>query len=66
MGTGTRLINFGDGVYNTTTYYQFGASQSRYNGSPGVSSGTQMKSCSNVSCHFKDSPGWMDPADAGD
>jgi predicted CxxxxCH...CXXCH cytochrome family protein len=45
--------------------YQFGASAPIYNGAPATSSGTQFKSCFNVSCHFKETPGWQDPATAG-
>ncbi len=36
-----------------------------YNGVPGTSSTVNLKSCSSVRCHFKDSPGWQDPATAG-
>jgi hypothetical protein len=59
--TGTRVINFGDG----STVYQFGPVAPVYNGVPGTSSGTTAKTCSNVSCHFTDSPIWQDPATAG-
>ncbi len=45
--------------------YQFGPNAPVYNGVPGTSSTVNFKSCSNVSCHFKDSPGWQDPATAG-
>jgi len=47
------------------TTYQFGPNAPVYNGVPGTSSTVNLKSCSNVSCHFKDSPGWQDPATAG-
>jgi len=59
-GNGTRNINF-----NASTTYQFGGAAPKYNGSVGVSSSTKLKSCSNVSCHFQDSPGWTNPAQAG-
>lgn len=43
--------------------YVFGPSGSpAYNGTPGTSTN---KTCSNVNCHFKTSPGWQDPATAG-
>jgi len=45
--------------------YQFGPSAPVYNGVVGTSSTVNLKSCSNVSCHFKESPGWQDPATAG-
>ncbi len=59
---GTRMINFGD----ASTDYQFGPAVADYNGIPGVSSGTTLKTCSNMSCHFNDSPSWQDPVTAGD
>lgn len=59
--SGTRVINFGDG----STEYQFGPSQPVYNGLPGTSSNVKLKSCSNISCHFGNTPGWQDPALAG-
>ena len=57
--SGTRMINFGDG----STEYEFvnGVGPS-YNGVPGTSSDTTIKSCSNISCHFGETPGWQDPA----
>ncbi len=59
--SGTRVINF-DG----SNKYRFMSSGSpTYNGEPGTSSSTTLKSCSNVSCHFTESPGWQDPATAG-
>lgn len=43
--------------------YVFGPSGSpTYNGNPAT---TTNKTCSNVSCHFKTSPGWQDPLTAG-
>ena len=56
--SGTRVINFGDG----STEYQFGPNAPVYNGVPGTSSTVNPKTCSNVSCHFKDSPAWQDPS----
>jgi predicted CxxxxCH...CXXCH cytochrome family protein len=58
---GTRIINFGD----SSAAYQFGPGVPVYNGLPGISSGTTPKTCSNISCHFNDSPTWQDPATAG-
>jgi predicted CxxxxCH...CXXCH cytochrome family protein len=40
------------------TSYQFGASVPSYNGTENVSSSTDPKSCSSVSCHFKETPVW--------
>jgi hypothetical protein len=51
-GGGTRNINF-----NGSATYQFGASP-LYNGVQGTPSLTTAKSCSNVSCHFKETPVW--------
>jgi hypothetical protein len=45
--------------------YSFDGNAPVYNGVPGTSSNVNLKSCSNVRCHFKDSPGWQDPATAG-
>ena len=59
--SGTRVINFADG----SAEYQFGAGLPVYNGVPGISSNTKLKSCSNISCHFGNTPGWQDPASAG-
>jgi hypothetical protein len=59
--TGTRIINFADG----STEYQFGPGAPNYNGVPGTSSTVTLKSCSNISCHYGDTPGWQDPATAG-
>jgi len=60
--SGTRVINFGDG----STEYEFvNGGGVTYNGVPGTSSSTNLKSCSNISCHFGESPGWQDPATAG-
>jgi predicted CxxxxCH...CXXCH cytochrome family protein len=56
--SGTRVINFGDG----SSEYQFGPNAPVYNGVPGTSSTVNPKTCSNVSCHFKDSPAWQDPS----
>lgn len=40
------------------TSYQFGISAPVYNGTEAVSSSTDPKSCSNLSCHFKETPVW--------
>ena len=56
MGGGAaanRNINF-----NSSTTFQFGASAPAYNGVEDVSSATTPKTCSNLSCHFQDSPWW--------
>jgi predicted CxxxxCH...CXXCH cytochrome family protein len=45
--------------------YQFGPGAPTYNGVVGTSSGTTAKTCSNVSCHFNNSPTWQDPVTAG-
>jgi predicted CXXCH cytochrome family protein len=58
--TGGRVIEFG-GV----TTYQFGPGAPTYNGVSGTSSTVNLKSCSSVSCHFKETPGWHDPATPG-
>jgi len=60
--SGDRVISFG----TFSTQHQFGSNKPVYNGVVGVSSGTTMKTCSNVRCHFKESKGWQDPATAGD
>jgi len=62
-GNGTRHIDF-SGVGDATRY-QFGPTAPVYNGVPGTSSNTNLKSCSNISCHFGETPGWQDPATAG-
>ncbi|MDA8099544.1 MAG: CxxxxCH/CxxCH domain-containing protein [Nitrospiraceae bacterium] len=56
-GNGTRNINFNSGLT-----YSFGTAVQKYNGIPGVSSTVAPKTCSNVSCHYKESPRWQDPA----
>ncbi len=62
--SGTRVINFGDG--SSVAEYEFvNGLGLTYNGVPGTSSNTNFKSCSNISCHFGESPGWQDPATAG-
>jgi predicted CxxxxCH...CXXCH cytochrome family protein len=38
--------------------YQFGANPPVYKGTIGVSSATTPKTCSNVSCHFRETPVW--------
>jgi predicted CxxxxCH...CXXCH cytochrome family protein len=38
--------------------YQFGSSAPSYNGTAGLSSSVDPKSCSNVNCHFKETPIW--------
>ena len=48
-----RLINF-----NSSTAFQFGPSIPAYNGVEDVSSATTPKTCSNLSCHFQDTPWW--------
>jgi hypothetical protein len=48
-----RLINF-----NSSTAFQFGPSSPAYNGVEDVSSATTPKTCSNLSCHFQDTPWW--------
>jgi predicted CxxxxCH...CXXCH cytochrome family protein len=50
----TRLINFGDG----STAYQFGPTAPAYNGTIGVGGATDPKTCSNISCHFTETPEW--------
>jgi len=64
----SRLINFGDGFWNGTANsgYQFGSGPAYYKGTEGSTEATStFKSCSNVSCHFKESPGWHNPATPG-
>jgi hypothetical protein len=38
--------------------HQFGVSAPAYNGTVGVSSSVDPKSCSNLDCHFKETPVW--------
>jgi hypothetical protein len=59
-GGGTRTINFGDGSYlaGSTFNFVFGAGTPTYNGRVGQSSSSYVKSCSNISCHFTDTPAW--------
>jgi hypothetical protein len=40
------------------TSYQFGGSAPSFTGTPGTSSSVTTKTCSNVSCHFKETPIW--------
>lgn len=58
-----RMVNFGDGVYKSGGAsgfnFQFGASVPVYNGVTGVGSATTPKTCSNVSCHFRDTMDWQ-------
>ncbi len=58
--SGGRVIDFAG-----STAYQFGPSTPAYNGVSGTSSTVNLKSCSSVSCHFKETPGWHDPATPG-
>jgi len=44
--------------FSSSTTYQFGAIAPLYNGASGESSLTNPKTCSNVSCHFKETPVW--------
>lgn len=50
---GIRNIDF-----NGANTFQFGPNPPTYNGAVGVSSGTTPKTCSNINCHFQDSPWW--------
>lgn len=52
---GGRGIDFGGDV----TTYKYGSSNPVYNGTSGVSSASDPKTCSNVSCHFGDAPRWQ-------
>lgn len=52
-GSSQRSITFGDGA----TTYQYGGAPA-YGGTPGVSSGTDPKTCSNLSCHYFTTPTW--------
>ncbi|MDT8316473.1 MAG: CxxxxCH/CxxCH domain-containing protein [bacterium] len=58
---GGRNINFG--APSNTLEYSFDGTAPFYNGSTSVSSATRMKNCSNVRCHFQNSPGWQDPSE---
>ncbi len=49
-----RLINF-----NGATTYKTGSLNPLYNGVSGTSSSVNPKTCSNISCHFNDSPRWQ-------
>ncbi|MDX1566103.1 MAG: cytochrome c3 family protein, partial [Phycisphaeraceae bacterium] len=53
LSGGDRLINF-----NGSTTFQFGASAPAYNGVEDVGSATTPKTCSNINCHFQESPWW--------
>ncbi len=50
---GSRIINFGG-----STARQYGSSAPLYNGVYNTSSGTNVKSCSNLDCHYRTSPIW--------
>jgi hypothetical protein len=52
--TSGRTINF-----NGAATYQFGPSAPNFSGVPGTSSATDPKKCSNVSCHFQQTPQWQ-------
>jgi len=52
-GTSLRVIDF-----NGSTTYQFGSSWPTYNGWVSVSSAVRPKTCSNVSCHYSNTPVW--------
>jgi hypothetical protein len=52
---GDRLINFGE-----STTYQFGPSIPFYEGAVGTGSASDPKTCSNISCHFTETP-WFEP-----
>ncbi len=62
--TGNRVINFGENTNSTAfgtqsqfTRYVFG-SAATYNGDSTKSSNTQLKTCSNLSCHYFTTPVW--------
>jgi predicted CXXCH cytochrome family protein len=55
--SGTRIINFG--TTTTPKALKFGPNEPLYNGSVGVSSSVTLKSCSNLSCHYTETPGWQ-------
>jgi predicted CxxxxCH...CXXCH cytochrome family protein len=62
MGGGPRSINFGDGTYRSGGAagfnFVFGSGSPLYNGTVGVPSASDPKTCSNISCHFKETPVW--------
>jgi predicted CxxxxCH...CXXCH cytochrome family protein len=54
--TSLRNITFGD---ISAVNRQFGQNLPQYNGATGVSSNITPKTCSNVDCHYKQSPIWQ-------
>jgi len=61
-GSTVRTISFGDAMYKyggaSGFDFRFGVTNPAYNGTSGVSSGADPKSCSNISCHFSSTPVW--------
>ncbi len=61
-GSTARTINFGDGTYRyggaAGFSFVFGVSNPTYNGTSGISSSADPKSCSSISCHFSETPVW--------
>jgi hypothetical protein len=53
--TGDRLINFGDG---STAYRFTNSGSATYNGTVGSAGASDPKTCSNLSCHFTETPQW--------
>ena len=59
-GGGTGTVN----MIGTIENYRFApgtANDPVYNGTPGVGSATTPKTCSNISCHFNETPVWAQP-----
>jgi hypothetical protein len=59
--TGTPAASNRDIMVNSTDFpfSTMGDGKPKYNGTPGISNGAgNMKTCSNVDCHYKASPVW--------